>query len=237
MVFFGAHNLSNPHEIGRCSMAPSKIYLHDDWNPHTIGYDADIAVFEFDEDINFSRFVQPICLWADEIDPSVNEGFVAGWGQSEDKSKLSQPAPREVKVTIHSNEDCFLQHFEFSRLSSKRTFCAGSTDNDGVCFGDSGSGLMMKHENIFYLKGIVSSSFVDHGECDIKRNSVYTNVIKFRGWINQIMDEVSVPKPEEFRDLTITGLSLGSDKAPVKLQNGQVSNSMHNPDSSSPGNV
>lgn len=50
--------------------------------------------------------------------------------------------------------------------------------------GDSGAGLFIRHNNVFYLKGIVSASLIDkEGKCDVNNVAVYTEVSKFIDWI------------------------------------------------------
>lgn len=50
--------------------------------------------------------------------------------------------------------------------------------------GDSGSGFVIKHNNVFYLKGIVSASLLDvNRNCDVKNYAIYTDVMKYIEWI------------------------------------------------------
>lgn len=48
-----------------------------------------------------------------------------------------------------------------------------------------GGGLTAKNDNIWYLRGIVSSSLVDQvlSVCDTKNYAVFTDVAKFTNWI------------------------------------------------------
>jgi secreted trypsin-like serine protease len=53
-----------------------------------------------------------------------------------------------------------------------------------VCAGDSGGGILVKVSNVYYLRGIVSSSLLTNDyECDVDSYSVFTNVLKFTNWI------------------------------------------------------
>lgn len=184
MAFFGAHELNNFHETKRFSLSPEDIILHDKWNPHTTRYDSDLALLKFeDETIVFNTFVQPICLWDSEKEPIETEGIVAGWGQSEDTSRRHETEPKVIKAEIQTNEMCFFDDRAMVDLSSYRTFCAGLKNVSGVCRGDSGAGLLIKVNNVFHLKGIVSSSITNDGVCDVSKSAVYTNVQKFRDWI------------------------------------------------------
>lgn len=184
LAIFGAHDLSNLFEAGRFQLSPKKIRLHDDWNPMTAEYDADLSLLEFEDSIPLNRFVQPICL--SENDPAVTEGVVVGWGKSEDETKDHENIPKLVKALIQTNEDCFFTEGQKHHLdvSSRRTFCAGLRNGSGICHGDSGGGLFIKVNGVHFLKGIVSSSPVNtDGGCDVSINAIYTNVQKFKDWI------------------------------------------------------
>lgn len=187
LAVFGAHDLLDTYEAGRFALSPKKIFMHDDWNPLTVEYDADIALLQFEtESIHFNAFVQPICLWNFENEPSVTEGIVTGWGKSENASRLHETVPKQVTAPIQANEDCFLDTRALVPLSSKRTFCAGLRNGSGVCTGDSGGGLFIKVDDVYHLKGIVSSSLIKDGGCDVSKNAVYTNVLKYTDWIKDV---------------------------------------------------
>lgn len=180
--------MNNPYESMRFGLSPKEIFIHDHWNPETTNYDADISLLEFEEgSIHFNDYVQPVCLWKFGTEPVENEGIVTGWGKSEDRTKFHENIPKLISAPMQSNEQCFFETQALLGLSSKRTFCAGLKNGSGVCNGDSGGGFFIKVNQVFYLKGIVSSSLVRDGrECDVSRNAVYTNVPKFYNWIDKI---------------------------------------------------
>jgi len=67
---------------------------------------------------------------------------------------------------------------------SARSFCGGYANGTGICTGDAGSGLIIAHEGIHYLRGIVSTSLMnEHGECDKNKHSIFTDVLSFYDWI------------------------------------------------------
>lgn len=171
-----------------------EIKIHDDWNPNVERYDADIAVLILDEDVHFSRYISPICIWNSTAYPDVHEGFIAGWGRSDEETHGN--TPRELKAPIIDNEDCFLSNTRIAEISSRRTFCAGSANGTGVCHGDGGSGFFIRHNNIFYLHGIVSASLTYRWRCDVTSYAVFTSIPKFRPWIESIVgsDDVNIEK-------------------------------------------
>ena len=196
---FGAHNLKDPHEIGRTPLSPEKFEVHRDWNPNLDKFDADIAIIKFEVGaISFSTYVQPICLWNENFDPPQTEGYTAGWGQSQNLDKPFEEIPTMLKIPIHKNSDCLLTTKELADLSSNRTFCAGRGDGTGTYTGDSGGGVLIKVGSHFFFRGIVSSGLYDQTTiCDVTKSSIFTNVLKFKLWIDKIMrkdGEIWIPK-------------------------------------------
>lgn len=188
IVQFGAFNLSNPHELGKHALAPEQIIVHQDWNPNVARYDADIALLVFEEgDIPITRYVQPVCLWSSSTAPPETEGMVAGWGRSEDDTKFHEELPKKIKLPIRSNEDCLIKSPSLVKLFSKRTFCAGLDDGSGVCMGDSGNGFIVRSGGHSYLRGVVSSSLLSGTSCDVNNYAIYTDVMKFKRWIDENM--------------------------------------------------
>lgn len=162
-----------------------KIHIHNNWNPKTVAFDSDIAVLVLERKITFDNYIQPICMGSN-IEFLTN-GFVVGFGKSEDESKTHENIPKVLGTPIHKNEDCFLTNNDLVLLSSKKTFCAGTGNGQGVCNGDSGSGLMVQHNGFYYFRGIVSSSLRnDKFGCDVNSYAIFTDVLKFIDWIDGI---------------------------------------------------
>ena len=128
------------------------IEIHDDWNPNTESFDADIALVTLTDDVTFSRYIQPICLidFGSKV-ASSEKGFVAGYGISKLKTKVQPHILQYTEIPIQkSNEECFYTKPSLIDLSSNRTFCAGSRDGSGVCSGDSGNGLFVIYDDIYF---------------------------------------------------------------------------------------
>lgn len=187
-IIIGGHDLDQRHEVGRVTQSPLKIHVHPDWNPSVDSYDADLATLQLEHALNFNSFIQPICLWETFNDPGVKKGIVVGYGRNE--SQDLQKIPRKIEIPMQTQEQCFLSNPELAELSSKRTFCAGSADGSGVCVGDSGGGMFIKVNGVYYLRGIVSSSLLrDDDSCDVNNYAIFTNVLKFKTWIKFLRAE------------------------------------------------
>ena len=223
ITLFGAYNLSDLYETGRTPLSPQKIQVHEDWNPNLQSYDADIAIVTFEAGaILFSSYVQPICLWNKKTDPTQTEGQVSGWGQSQNLEKKFEEIPTKLKVPIHTNEFCFLTTKDLVDLASNRTFCAGRGDGTGICDGDSGGGVSIKVESTFYFRGIVSSGLYDQISCDVSKFAIFTDVLKFKPWIDQIISkdgEILFPKVDRANlRCTISSFSYHFGDKPKDLQ-------------------
>ncbi|XP_070505116.1 uncharacterized protein [Chironomus tepperi] len=182
IVLVGAHNLSETIEIGRLTVAVRKIIIHPDWNINIKSFDADIALVELDEYLNFSNYIQPICLMNPGSDmESIKKGIVAGYGKSEFKDV--EDVARIINMPIINYTEC-VKSSDHESLLSNRMFCAGYANGTGVCIGDSGSGLHVVYKNTYYLRGIVSASL--HGEingCDVNAYAVFTDVMKHKDFV------------------------------------------------------
>lgn len=207
--------MTNLYETGMVAFSPKKILVHEDWNSQTKKYDADISLLEFDEgNIHFNDYIQPICVWNYGSEPTVSDGIVIGWGVSEDKTKSFENKPKKITVQIQDTVDCFLDSIELVKFSSRRIICAGLKNGSGVCHGDDGGGLFGKVSGVYYLKGIVSAGLnTDDYGCDISQNAIYTDVPKFRDWIEEIAGSTLLSPPARKSDCGVskrtTGLIFG----------------------------
>lgn len=49
-----------------------------------------------------------------------------------------------------------------------------------------GGGLYIVQNNIWFLRGIVSASFLNsNSECDVTKNAIYTKISEFIVWLNE----------------------------------------------------
>ena len=179
----GAHNVKNSNEKGRTTANVKAIHVHHDWNPFIDQFDADIAMIELEADVKLSRFIQPICIpEAGSIPATKNYGIVVGFGKSEFADV--QDVARIVHTPIHDNRQCYSSNNVYNSLLSHRGFCGGYANGTGVCTGDSGSGLIVIHDGVYYLRGIVSASLYGPlSGCDLQAYALFTDIMEFTGWI------------------------------------------------------
>lgn len=136
-MLFGAYDLDDLFQTGSLSGSPAEMFIHPDWNPFNQRYDADIAALVMDDGVPYTKYIRPICL--SPAESNIKDGYIAGWGESADKTKIHENIPKEIKTPILPNESCFLESSEFALIGSTRTICGGDKKSSvGPCRGDSG---------------------------------------------------------------------------------------------------
>ncbi|XP_073948008.1 uncharacterized protein isoform X2 [Choristoneura fumiferana] len=191
-VFLGKHNLRTSVEGVQIKLV-SDIRVHPSYNASS--YSRDVSVLKLREQVRYTDFVRPACLWPDnEIDLSNvigKKGSVVGWGF--DDKGLATEELTLVEMPVVDQETCIRSYSEFfARFTSEYTYCAGYKDGSSVCNGDSGGGMVFLMRNSWFLRGLVSLSVARQNEyrCDPTHYVVFTDLAKFLPWIRQnIADE------------------------------------------------
>lgn len=81
LFFIGRHNLDNWAEKGYIQSGAKELIVHPDWDVEDDKYDADIAIAVLVNEVTYSQYIKPICLWpADNIN-APKKGVVVGWGK------------------------------------------------------------------------------------------------------------------------------------------------------------
>jgi len=185
-VLLGVHNVSKADETGTVSAKVKSIHIHPDWNVNVHIYDADIAVLELEDEIQFNEFIHPICLALPQSAPAyATNGTAVGFGRTE-TGRTSNVA-QKLDLPISNYHTCTRKSSRHRELVGSRSFCGGPAGGRGVCDGDSGSGLYVMHNEKFYLRGIVSASLMTNvNECNVDAYSMFTDAPKFHDWIKGV---------------------------------------------------
>ncbi|XP_063839182.1 chymotrypsin-1-like [Ostrinia nubilalis] len=132
----------------------------------------DIALVQLKTPLTLGSKVQRVALLKPNEVPNVSEGFVAGWGETEDKKGNNYL--KHVRQPLWSRKNC--TKFLGAELSLGQ-ICAGFVKRkDYADQGDSGSALVI---NRYIQIGIVSYKFVRRSPSIL----VYTDVSHFYNWI------------------------------------------------------
>ncbi|XP_058058502.1 serine protease Hayan-like [Anopheles bellator] len=188
LLYFGKIDLGKWNGVEEDAQVRS---IHVPAQYHHERFFSDIAVLLLKDDVKFSNFVRPVCLWAfdDDYKTLINKiGFVPGWGYTEHGLVSSRLSFAQMPVVAH--ETCIWSNRDFfSKITSDSSFCAGFKNGTSVCNGDSGGGMVFKHNGRWYLRGVVSVSAAlqDRFRCDPNHYVVFTDVAKFVRWIKSLM--------------------------------------------------
>lgn len=207
-VRLGAYNLTAKEE-GAVLRNVIKISLHPDWDVNNDRYDADVAVLVLSKNVTFTTEIGHVSLPPDNVIFEASNidvrGTIVGWGLT-DNATIHEEIPRQAHIGTYDHSHCFLTYTSISRLSSARTFCAGSEDGN-PSRGDSGGGFFVCTDNVWAQYGIISTIITD-SEGNVPRTSVgvYTNVRSFQDWIS---DNVALTGVK--LDCTYRSIYLGQD--------------------------
>jgi secreted trypsin-like serine protease len=195
VAWVGKHNLDRKNETGSVAHYVGELIIHEDWEHNGYDFDADIALLllKTEVDLTQEQFVWIVCLPTPSQGEVTGNGTVVGFGvseRSEADGEKHDSTPNELTLPAVTQDECSKNH-NLHGMSSNRTFCAGF-ENQGksACKGDSGGGFYQYDygSKSYILAGIVSSSPRDRsGGCNINDYSVFTDVSKFVGWIQEKM--------------------------------------------------
>ncbi|XP_070507027.1 serine protease gd-like [Chironomus tepperi] len=173
-----------------------EVVTHSDWNPEVKKFDGDIALLKFKEPTIFDGNILPICLWngSDEMQSIANGKIITFIALEEDdpgyynyQHDLPNNYPKEYNMPIRNS--CTETQKRFTSIATDNTFCAGGL-NSGACLetGSSGSSMAVEYNQTYYLRGIVSASFIDFAGCDNYTYTLFTDVLKYQDWITNIIN-------------------------------------------------
>ncbi|XP_058456820.1 phenoloxidase-activating enzyme-like [Malaya genurostris] len=194
LVKLGLHNKSFPSEHSK-TYEVVEVIRHDSFNINNLKND--IALLRTEEDITFSDYIQPICLWpvekSDLNSILTSRGTVVGWGVG-DEYKLVDIL-QQARLSVVDYATCLKskpEHFSKLLADDKSNFCAGNQNMTNVCDGDSGGGMYFRLNNAWYIRGIVSAGARTETErrCDPQQFVTFTDIPYYLRWISQHQENV-----------------------------------------------
>ncbi|KAF9419875.1 hypothetical protein HW555_003708 [Spodoptera exigua] len=172
-----------------------KIIVHPKYAPPKKYYD--IALMELAKDVQFTKFIQPACLWNNFNTAALGtEATLTGWGVVETNGRKTSPELQEAVVDIIDSDTCD----RLLRPSCNRNWCGVREDQlcagkleGGVdaCQGDSGGPLQVRipipitSEGLMhYVIGVTSFGI----GCALPNlPGIYTRVSSYLDWIEPIV--------------------------------------------------
>lgn len=163
-----------------------EIIVHPEYDPSSNNQFHDIALLRLNKDIEFTDFIQPICLSTkSELPPSF---IAAGWGRTENMAKSN--IKMKVNLPLVNKDHCQNSYssraISAGRTISETQLCAGGEDNKDTCTGDSGGPLMAIADDESGIPRWTSFGVVSFGPsmCGTAGwPGVYTKVSEYIPWI------------------------------------------------------
>lgn len=111
--------------------------MHPGWSTKSRKYNSDLAIAVLDRNVDFTGFIQPICLTDDPVINKYDSGVVVGWGKADGPQDF-EDVPSQVDIKAVTSETCFSKDHNLESIYADGMFCAGG-DEAGPCQGDSGN--------------------------------------------------------------------------------------------------
>ncbi|XP_052873055.1 phenoloxidase-activating factor 2-like [Anopheles cruzii] len=210
VVLTGAHCVQNkqPSELkvraGEWdTQTKNEIYPHQDRSVVEVivhpefykgGLYNDVALLFLDSPFKSNEAIQPVCLPPQDMVFDHQTCFASGWGKDVfGKAGSYQVILKKIDLPVVPNDQC-QSALRTTRLGAKfnlhKSFmCAGGIPGKDTCKGDGGSPLVCpipnQHQH-YYQSGLVAWGI---GCGENGKPGVYANVAKFRGWIDQHMNQ------------------------------------------------
>ncbi|XP_058517308.1 enteropeptidase [Ochotona princeps] len=181
-AILGLHMTSNqtsPHVV---TQRIDEIVISPHYNERA--NDADIAMMHLEVQVNYTDYIQPICLPEEnQIFPPGKNCSIAGWGRLLYQG-VTADILQEAVVPLVSNEKCQQQMPEYN--ITENMMCAGYEEGGvDTCQGDSGGPLMCQENNRWFLVGVTSFGY----QCaQPNRPGVYVRATRFTEWIQSLLD-------------------------------------------------
>uniref|UniRef100_A0A240PMR5 Phenoloxidase-activating factor 2 n=1 Tax=Anopheles atroparvus TaxID=41427 RepID=A0A240PMR5_ANOAO len=170
--------------------AVTRVNSHPDFNPRSLAND--IAVLELDQPIQLADHINVVCLPPVNFDTRRTDCFASGWGKSQfGKAGKYSVIMKKVPLALVPSSTCERQ-LQQTRLTSRfrlhQTFlCAGGERGVDTCEGDGGAPLVCPigaaSDNRYAQVGSVAWGIGCHDAIP----GVYSNVILFRSWIDNVV--------------------------------------------------
>jgi hypothetical protein len=162
----------------------AKAFIHESYNPQAEAFRShcDISVLRMNDFVEFTPYIQPVCLPVKNSDTNGIIGTSVGFGYHSG-IKGFQNTPKQAVMSSISFSDCFLEHLDYAKIVSGQSFCARGQDAS-PCQSDSGAGYYVLNPRTlqYTTYGVVSSTFKG---CSTMDYTVFVDVAQHVNWVNQ----------------------------------------------------
>ncbi|ROL48631.1 Serine protease 27 [Anabarilius grahami] len=173
-------SISYPIEVSR---GVQSIIPHPEYDPSQLTND--IALVRLSEPVNFTSYISPICLAAnDSVFHNGTTCWSTGWVETSfEGAEPNSGTLQELQINVVGNKecDCRFQDFPFWEMPiTPKMICAEGETGKGTCFGGSGGPLQCKQGSVWILAGVINLGI----SCStgITADS-HARVSQFQNWI------------------------------------------------------
>ena len=193
-------------------MTVTKVLVHPKFNRRHLTND--IALMwvrtSYNQTVQYRDHILPICL------PDINErsetyylsgikGTVSGWGLLEETARKGSNTLQFVTLPVLTHDMCENAYGRFVDISSELQFCAGNSDGQDACAGDSGGPFVILSDGKYTLTGVVSYG---RGCARAEYPGVYTKVHHYLKWIfNSVSSQDQSTEPTKVDQTTTASTS------------------------------
>ncbi|KAJ3656402.1 hypothetical protein Zmor_015482 [Zophobas morio] len=177
-IQLGSHKLEGDDPY-RVTVATSHSVLHPDYNPLTL--ENDIGLIELRIPVEYSHTLNKITYFAFNI-TEPRDMWAIGWGQISDDSPELYNELQTVDVAPLTTEECRIY---YGNQISDNTVCVEGNYNEGTCYGDTGSPLVVDLGRGYKSVGGVAS-FVSGNGCESTEPSGYLRTAPYESWIKNV---------------------------------------------------
>jgi secreted trypsin-like serine protease len=148
-VYISMHDMGEPVSDEQ-EIAAQDIWLHEQYNKKT--KENDIAIIRLATAVTISDKINVICLPGPEANKADEEVWVAGWGTTSFKGKVSAILQQ---TSLHTMPNRCGEIYK--SYNKQKQMCVGAHGGGrDTCQGDSGGPLMYEKDGVWYLNGVVS---------------------------------------------------------------------------------
>ncbi|XP_001866112.2 chymotrypsinogen 2 [Culex quinquefasciatus] len=190
-VHVGKYELYNPTRNNGTKYHVAAVVIHPEYNVESLTND--VAVLQLVKRVEFSRVVQPACLWPanatslDDIPGTV--ATAVGWGMDVNERFSNVLTERTHPVAL--KKECEKQFgASFLRSMGEDSIMCARTS---VCAGSGGSGLYLEQNGRMFLRGIVTfGPKTGNGHrCGVNTFTAFANIALYTTWIQQQQEDNS----------------------------------------------
>lgn len=175
-------SVSSPNQV---SKSVSEIINHPSYD--SSNNDNDMCLLKLSSGVNFTNYIQPVCLTAANTVPSTgSDVWVTGWGTLSSGGSTPDRL-QEVMVPVVSQAQCESSYSTQDITITNNMLCAGVGGRDS-CQGDSGGPMVYKINGSWVQAGVVSFGI----GCALSTYpGVYAKVSQYTSWISGHTDRTA----------------------------------------------